>query len=301
MTPPTGEQHEITRGSARAIVTEVAASLRHFSIDGVDLTEPYGEASTPPFADGIVLVPWPNRVEDGRWHWGGRKQQLDLTEPERHNASHGLLRYSPYRLLDRDASSVTLGATVFPQHGYPFQLETSVRYELVENGIAVTHSVRTVSDAAAPVGLGAHPFLTIGDVPSEELVLTVHAGSYLKVDDRLNPIAELTVERTDYDLRGGRLVGDLTLDTAFGRVATVDGASAVLQAPDGREVRLTQDDSLPWVQVFVTPIFPKRGGLHTAVAVEPMTCPPNAFNTGVDLKWVEPGETWTVGWGIEYF
>ena len=297
---PTGEQFTITRGDATATITEVAAALRHFSIGGVDLTETYPETATPPFADGIVLMPWPNRIEDATWQLDGKPQNLDITERDKNNALHGLLRYSPYRLVERDESSVTLGAVVFPQHGYPFHLDTNVRYELVDGGLNVTHSVTNLSAAKAPVAIGTHPFLTIGDVPTEELQLTVYAATRFEVDARLNPIREIDVEGPNYDLRPGRAVKDLQLDDAFGGLITVDGVSAILRAPDGREVRLLQDDNHPYVQVFTTRRFPKNGGLGLAVAVEPMTAPPNAFNTGIGVRWVEPGESWTVGWGIQY-
>lgn len=300
MNAPTGEQFVITRGSSRAVITQVAAALREFSIGGIDLTEPYPAESTPPSGDGIVLMPWPNRVADGRWTLNGEPQQLDITEVDRSNALHGLLRYTPYTLVERTESSVTLAATVFPQHGYPFLLDTTVRYELVDGGLAVTHTATNRSAAAAPVAVGTHPFLSIGDVPSEELTLTVHASTYFDVDDRLNPIAEVAVENTRFDLRGGVPVAGLELDTAFGGVATVDGVSAVLRAPDGREVRLLQDENHGYVQVYTTTTFPKKGGPGVAVAIEPMTAPPDAFNSGLGLRWVEQGETWTVGWGIQY-
>lgn len=299
-TAPTGEQFVITLGTARATITELAAALREFSIGGVDLTEPYPEQSTPPFSNGIVLMPWPNRIEDAVWQLDGAPQQLAITEPDKNNALHGLLRYAAYRLIERDESSVTLGAVVFPQHGYPFHLDTTVRYELVENGLDVTHQVHNLSDAKAPVAIGTHPFLTIGDVPSEDLSLTVYAATRFEVDARLNPIREIDVEGPNYDLRGGRPVKDLHLDDAFGGLITVDGVSAVLRAPDGREVRLLQDDNHPFVQVFTTRDFPKKGGKGLAVAVEPMTAPPNAFNSGIGVHWVEPGDSWTVGWGIRY-
>lgn len=297
---PTGEQFVITHGTARAVITELAAALREFSIDGVDLTEPYPETSTPPFGDGIVLMPWPNRIEDAIWQLEGEPQRLAITEPDKNNALHGLLRYTAYRLVEHTESSVTLGAVVFPQHGYPFHLDTTVRYELVDGGLDVTHSVTNLSAAKAPVAIGTHPFLTIGDVAPEELELTVYAATRFEVDARLNPIREIAVEGPNYDLRPGRPVKDLQLDDAFGGLNTVDGVSAVLRAPDGREVRLLQDDNHPYVQVFTTRKFPKKGGLGLAVAVEPMTAPPNAFNSGLGVRWIEPGQSWTVGWGIRY-
>ena len=301
----TGEQFVLTRptatGSSTAIITEVAAALRTFQIDGVDLTEPYGPERTPPFGDGIVLAPWPNRVEDGIWMLDGKRQHLDITEPARHNAIHGLLRSTAYRVTDQSESSVTLAATVYPQHGYPFMVDTTVTYELVEGGLTVTHGLHNVSAAKAPVAVGTHPFFRIGDVPTAELVLRLNAGTRFETDDRLIPVAESPVEGTKYDLRDGVRVGDLYLDDAFGGVVMTGGESvSSLTAPDGRRVELWQDDQHPYVQVFTTRKFPKDGGLGLAVAIEPMTAAPNALNTGLGLRWLEPDENWVVRWGIRY-
>ena len=297
---PTGEQYSISRGPYAATITEVAAALREFTVDGVDLTEPYSASATPPSGDGIVLAPWPNRVRDGRWLLDGVVQQLDITEVDLNNALHGLLRYSPYRLLERGEHYVVLGAGLFPQHGYPFRLETTVRYELVDDGLEVTHTAHNLSQTDAPVAFGTHPFLTIGDVPTELLTFTLNATTHFEVDARLNPIGQSPVDGTDFDLRAGRLVGELSLDDAFGGVQPIDGVSAILRAPDGREVRLKQDENHGYVQVYTTRTFPKRGGPALAIAVEPMTAPPDGFNSGLGLRWVKPGETWTVGWGIQY-
>jgi aldose 1-epimerase len=305
MRAPTGEQFRITRstpsGQAEALITELAASLRGFSIGAVDLTQPYAETSKTPFGCGIVLVPFVNRIEDGLWLLDGDEQQLDLTEPDKHNAIHGLLRNTAYRVVEQSEGAITLGATVFPQHGYPFMLETTVTYTLSDDGITVTHSIRNDSDVPAPVAVGTHPFLQIGDVPTEELVLSVNAATRFPVDARLNVDGELPVEGTKYDLRGGRKISELDLDDAFGELSPVNKETASLTAPDGRSVSLWQDDDFPYVQVFTTRIFPKiGGGFTTGVAIEPMTAPANAFNSGQSVKWLEPDTTWTASWGIRY-
>jgi aldose 1-epimerase len=304
VTAPTGEQFVIERptphGPARAVVTELAGGLRELSIGGVDLVESFPETASPPFAAGIVLVPWPNRVRDGVWSHAGVRQQLDLTEPGKHNAIHGLLRNTAYRLVGHEQASVTLSATVFPQHGYPFLLDTEVRYRLVDDGITVTNTVHNRSDVPAPVAIGSHPFLRIGEVPTEELILEAYADTHLELDDRAIPIGAHPVSGTEYDLRGGRRVGELRLDDAFADVRPVDGVSAVLRAPDGREVRLRQDAAHGYLQVFTPRTFPRATGPGLAIALEPMTAAPDALNSGAGLRMLEPGEAWSVGWGIQY-
>jgi aldose 1-epimerase len=303
--PALGEQYELTLETAgrsvRAVITEVAAAIRHLSVDGVEITAGYDEDIPPPFGCGIVLVPWPNRVRDGQWTYRGQTLQLDITEPARGNALHGLLRNTPYQLVERTESSVTLRAVVFPQNGYPFRLDTTVCYTLGSDGLQVTHTVRNVGSACAPVAVGAHPFLAIGDVPTETLTLTVAADRHIDVDDRLNPVSFTSVHGTDWDLREGRLVATLDLDDAWA-VSTMTGGGSThwLSAPDGRSVSLWADQQFGYVQVFITREFPRAGGLITAVAIEPMTAPADAFNNGQGLRWIDPGERWSASWAIRY-
>ncbi|SDY42110.1 aldose 1-epimerase [Herbiconiux ginsengi] len=284
-----------------AIVTQVAAGIRALEVDGVALVETFSEASTPPGAAGIVLVPWPNRVAGGRWTLAGAAQQLDITEPKQGNAIHGLLRSTGYRLLEREPHRVLQGATVYPQHGYPFLLETTVEHRLTADGMTVTHTILNESDQAAPVAVGAHPYLAIGDLPVGELTLTIDASTRFLTDDKQIPVSEEDVAGTDFDLTQGRRVAGLTIDHGFGGVATHDGRSVQrLEAPDGRRVELWADDSFGYVQVFTPQNFAAPDGPRPAVAIEPMTAPADAFNSGQGLRWLRPGERWELAWGIRY-
>ena len=292
----TGRQFELRRDDALAVVTELAAGLRLYSRAGVQLTESYGDADIPPGATGITLAPWANRVEDGVWHLEGKKQQLDITEVSRNNASHGLLRNAAYALVDESEFSVTLEATVFPQHGYPFLVRHRVRYEIDANqDLRVEQTLVNDSEAQAPFVLGAHPYLRLGDVAPEDLTLTVKAGSRLVADERLIPRSTALVEG-GFDLSEGRAVAGLDIDVAFTDLA-YDGGTArhTLSAADGRSVSLVQDENCQYVHVFVTDTFPGRS---KAVALEPMTGPANAFNSGDGLRWLAPGESFTITWGI---
>lgn len=305
MRAPTGEQHVLSRGSgsrrSRAIITEVAASLRELVVDGVAITETYPEQASTPLGCGIVLVPWANRVADGRWALDGVDQQLDITEPARNNAIHGLLRNAAYSVLSRGDDTITLAATVFPQHGYPFLLDTTVRYDLLDDGLRVTHTVTNRSAAAAPVALGVHPYFRIGDVPVADLVLTVDADTRFETDARLIPVGQVPTAATGFDLRSGRRVGDLSLDDAFGGLAVVDGVIRHrLTAPDGRSIEVWQQPDWGYVQVFTTREFPSPDGPALAVAIEPMTAPPDALNSGIGLRWLARDEQWSGSWGVSY-
>ena len=293
---PTGEQYEIVSGDVHAIVTEVGAGLRGLHHGGRHLIETFDESVRPPRGMGAVLVPWPNRTANGKWPWNGVDQQLPLTEPATGNAIHGLLRLTLYRVLDRSADAITLGAVVPMQNGWPVPLETSVRYTASADGLTVTHTVRNVGTAPVPFGIGAHPYLRAGDTPTDDCVLTVSATTNIPLSGGIPTGPAVPVEH-DLDLRDGRPVKELQLDHAFGGCAPADGDTLVrhrLAAPDGT-TELWAEPVFGFAQVFTPPDLVDRG---RAVAGEPMTCPPDALNSGDGLITLAPDETWTGSWGI---
>lgn len=294
---PTGRRFVLRRDGVIAEIAQVGGSLRALTVGGTDLVSRYADDLATPSASGVVLVPWPNRIRDGIWHDDGEIRRLAVTEPAFGNASHGLLRFSPYAADSEPTDRVTLRADVYPQTGYPFHLATAVTYALTATGVHVTHNLTNVGTGSAPVALGTHPFLEIGGVDTAELVIRSSGTSRLILDDQKIPVGEQPVD-ADTDLRDGRRIGDLSLDTAYrGLTRDADGrVRHTLTAPDGRVSTLWQGVGFEWAQVFTTDRYPAR---DLAVAIEPMTAPANAFNSGTDLRRLAPGETWTLEWGIE--
>lgn len=289
---PTGEQFTIRSGEVEAVVTEVGAGLRALTAGRRALVETFGADVRPPRGAGAVLVPWPNRTAGGRWTWEGTRQQLALTEPDAGNAIHGLLRHVPYRVVERDAAAIVLGAVVPPQPGWPVPLDTTVRFAVDADGLTVTHAVTNVGTAPVPFGVGAHPYLRAGEAATDDCTLTLAATTVLPLRDGLPSGPE---EPIDPALRAGLALRGVELDHAFGGAEPVDGrVRHRLSGPDGA-VELWADPAFGWVQVFTPDDHPGRG---RAVAVEPMTCPPDALNSGTGLLVVAPGETWTGSWGI---
>jgi aldose 1-epimerase len=296
-TVPTGEQYEITSGSHRAIVTEVGATLRGFSVDGRDVVRGFAAEQTVSGGRGQNLIPWPNRIRDGRYTFGGITQQLVLSEPARHNASHGLARYVPWVLVAKNADAVSNRIRIYPQPGWPGTLEALITHQVSEDGLTVTVEATNVGTTDLPFGYGAHPYLTVGETRVDEVRLTVPAASYLEVDDRLLPVAVSPVDDTIYDLRRGTVLGSASLDTAMTDLARdPDGRWRVSVELGERYAELWGDETMRWMQIFT-------GGPNRdwSIAVEPMTCGPDAFNPGPthgDMKVLAPGETFVGQWGI---
>jgi aldose 1-epimerase len=299
--PASGRQFEIRRGAAIAKVGQVAAVLREFTVDGTHFTETSDDAWVPPMGCGMILAPWPNRIADGVWLLDGKKQQLDITDVGHGHAIHGLLRNTAYDPVDEQESAVTLAATIYPQHGYPFTVDTTVTFELTDDGLTVTHRLTNVGTDAAPFGVGAHPYVRVGEHPVGDLVITLSGREYARTDARLIPESIDPVDGTPVDLRGGVLLSGLAADVALTGFDVVAGrVEHRLDAPDGTGLRVWADEAFGWAQVYSPPNFPGPGKprQRKAIAIEPMTCAVNAFNTGVGLRWLDPGETWSGSWGL---
>ena len=197
-------------------------------------------------AAGQNLIPWPNRIRDGRYTFEGSTQQLALSEPARHNASHGLGRYVAWTLVDRSADAVTNRVRIYPQTGWPGTLEALVTHQVGESGLVVTVHATNIGAGNLPYGYAAHPYLTVGEELVDEIALTVPAESYLEVDDRLLPIALAPVDGTPNDLRSGPVLGPANLDVAMtGLARDADGRWRVRLTLGERQTELWGDESMP--------------------------------------------------------
>jgi aldose 1-epimerase len=297
---PTGEQIQIEAGNQKAVAVEVGGGLRSYSAAGRDLLDGYGVHEPSSSGRGQLLIPWPNRLENGSYEFDGRRHQLPLTEPERQNAIHGLVRRLLWQVRERDASRVVLAHDLRPQPGYPFSLALAVEYALSAEGLLVQTTATNVGEDACPYGCGAHPYLTLGTGVVDSLVLRAPAGTVLLSDDRGLPVGSASVEETGLDFRQPRRIGSTTLDHAFTDLERDEDGLARVQLSDpgtGTGLTLWADESYRYLMLFTGDPLPDVA--RRSLAVEPMTCPPNAFRSGESVVRLEPGAAWTGAWGIE--
>lgn len=292
----TGQQFTLVAGDHEATVVEVGAGLRRYLHRGVEVTAGYAEGELPPKATGIALVPWPNRVRRGHYRFEGVEYQLAPTELGTGNAIHGLGRWARWVPRSVDFATVTLELDIVPQPGWPFEVLVEVTYALhVERGLAVTIAATNHGVARAPFGAGFHPYLSTRGKRLADVTLKVPAGQRLIADEAGFPVGHQSVAGTPYDLRRGRRLRELRLDDGFTDLALIDGRGAVEVRTRSGGAQLWFDATFGYLQVF-TPDPLAQG--RPAVAVEPMTCPADAFNSGAGLIVLEPGGTWTGSWGI---
>jgi galactose mutarotase-like enzyme len=298
--PPSGLQHRLVHGDQEAVVTEVGATLRAYTVGGRPAILGFDVTEHATHARGQLLLPWPGRVGNGRYRWQGVDHQLPLDEEELTNAIHGLVRWSNWTAETPSANRVVMRYRLHPRDGYPFCLDLVASFELADAGLRATLSGTNLSGVPAPFGAGVHPYLAVDGERVDGWRLAVPAETRLRTDSRMLPIGRAPVAGTEFDFREPRVIGSTQLDTAYtDLVCDPDGLTRVsLEAPDGRRLVLWTDSGCPWLVLFSADPLPsdeRRRGL----AVEPMTCPPDAFRSGEDLIALQPGETATLSWGID--
>jgi aldose 1-epimerase len=299
MIAPSGEQITIALRDQQAVIVEVGGGLRSYSLGGRELVDGYSPHEMSSSGRGQVLIPWPNRLEDGSYEFDGKQHQLPLNEPERRNAIHGLVRWTAWSTAEREAHRVVMQHVLYPQPGYPFLLRTSIEYELSDRGLRVRTTTTNLGSERCPFGRGAHPYLTLGTTTIDRLFLTLPAATVLKSEQRGLPIDSKALDGSDYDFRQSRPIGSTVLDHAFTDLQRDESgtASVKLRDPDtGIQVSLWVDHSYPYLMLFSGD--PLANVSRRSLAVEPMTCPPNALRTGVSLIRLESGGSCTGTWGI---
>jgi aldose 1-epimerase len=296
---PSGEQIEISAGDQRAVVVEVGGGLRSYTAGGADVLDGYAADEQSLSGRGQVLLPWPNRLQDGSYEFDGRRHQLALTEPEVSNAIHGLVRWVGWRVAEREPDRVVMEHTVHPQPGYPFTLAVTVDYALTDMGLSVQTTATNVGSTACPYGCGHHPYLTLGTAAVDTVELQAPGRRVLISDERDLPRGSEPVDGTEYDFRVSRSIGGTKLDNAFTDLERGENGRAVVRIGDpgsGASRTLWVDESYPYLMLFTGDTRPDVN--RRSLAVEPMTCPPNAFRSGDSLIRLDPGQSTTGNWGI---
>ena len=291
---PSGEQVELTVEDQHVVVVGVGGGLRRYDVGDESVLDGYSVVSMCASGRGQLLAPWPNRVQDGSYEFEGERYQLAIDEPERQNAIHGLVRWSTWSVTDHEPQRAVLEQRLHPSPGYPFTLDLRVEYSLADDGLVVRAAATNVGEEPCPYGFGAHPYLSAGGGLVDELELCIPAGTALISDERSIPKGRRSVDGTELDFRVSKQLGSVQLDHCF--TDLVRGGDGRVRVELGGRATLWADESFPYVMVFTGDALPDVA--RRSVAVEPMTCAPNAFRSGDGLVRLVPGETHSGSWGI---
>jgi aldose 1-epimerase len=292
---PTGRQFEIRHGDQRAVAVELGATLRVYEAGDQPVLAGFAEDEPARGGRGAVLLPWPNRIEDGRYRFGGVDHQLPIDDAGDGHAIHGLVRWVAWIPIAHEPAAVTLETTVLPRPGYPFTLAARVRYELATDGLTVTTVVRNLGPDAAPVGFGHHPYLAVRGNRIDGAILEVPARSLYRTGARRLPEPAREIADGPFDFRTGRPIGATVLSGTYFDLERDPAGRAWVRVD---ETRLWLDRAYPYVMVFSGEDLPDPSEHRRSLAVEPMTCPPNAFRSGTGLTVLEPRRALRASWGI---
>lgn len=297
----TGRQWVIGHGRQQAIITEVGATLRSYAVGTQPVIHGFAADERSQGGRGQVLAPWPNRIDGGAYTFGAVAAQAPINEVDRQTAIHGLVRWQPWAMVATAQNRVRLHCVLHPSPAYPFHLDMEIEYHLGRRGLTVTTDVKNVGPTDLPFGLGFHPYLVVGTLRIDTARLRVPARRFVVADARGLPVSTESVLGTPFDFTEQRPVGATQLDTAFGTLERgADGRARVdLDHSDtGGGVTVWADECFPWFMVFSGDSLPVQDR-RVAMAIEPMTCPPNAFRSGEDLIVLTSGSSWSGSWGIE--
>lgn len=265
-----GKTIHLQAGHYEAKIVTVGAGLAELMHRGRHIVIPHKPEEIPQAHLGKVLVPWPNRVADGCYQHNGKTFQLAVNDPISHTAIHGLLAWRDWQINQQSASEVSLMIFLPPSYGYPFALVSEVIYRLgADCGLHVFIRTQNVGDEIAPYGAGAHPYLTCNLHPIDGCELTL-------------PASEETCGERDFTTP--RLIAQTTIDHTF-RTLPPDAEWEVRITSQSQNMSTFLRSHQPWLQIYTGEKLARRG-----LAVEPMTCPPDAFNSGISLIHLAPGE-----------
>jgi aldose 1-epimerase len=298
---PSGKQVSLARDSQQATIVGVGGGIRTYEVAGVAVLDGYRVDERCMFARGLPLIPWPNRLQHGRYTWDGEHYQVPINEVEKDNAIHGYTRWLNWALTTDGPDTAVAALRLHPQDGYPFILDLSVTYSLGPGGLTVTNTATNVGSTDCPYAHGAHPYISVGTEKIDTATLTMPAATYLPVDDAEIPIGRAPVAGTEFDFRSARRIGSVQIDRAFTDLTRdADGTARVVMSSSatGRAVTLWVDSSYPYIMLFTGDTIDPSARRRDGLGVEPMTCPPNGFATGENIRRLEPGASVTTRWGI---
>ncbi len=268
-------------GDWSATVVEVGGGIRELSHEGTPVLDGYGVGEMASGGRGQPLLPWPNRMTGGRYTFEGRTMQAPISEPSTGSAIHGLTRWVNWRVADERPDACAMALRLHPQPAYPFMLDLRIDYALGDAGLAVTLTATNAGEGPLPFGAGFHPYLTAGSATVDDCRLTLPAAA-----------------PPERDFRAAAPIGDRVIDDCYtGLARDAEGVARVdLEGPAGT-VTLWLDAFWSHVMVFTgDTLAPERR--RRGLAIEPMSCAPDAFNTGEGLRVLAPGASAAGSWGI---
>lgn len=288
---------KLQSGDYTAIIRKHGAGLNSLTFRNRNLVEPF-LLGQPARYRGDLLAPWPNRIRDGKYLVEGKTYEVPINETNRQTSLHGLINNLNWDITIKSRNRVELGVELLESISFPTSLIFRAIYALSDKGLTIEIHANNSGTKRAPYGVSIHPYLIA--FPSEKVdqwKLAMNSDQVLAVDQkRLLPLQLCEVSELNYDFRQGAKIGNRFIDHAF-KVDESKPRLISLFSQNGNGVEMTFDSSARWIQIHTA----DRNGdsdSRSCLAVEPMSCPPDAFNSKIDLIWLEPNQSTSSSWRI---
>ncbi|MEB3691398.1 MAG: aldose 1-epimerase [Caldisphaeraceae archaeon] len=257
----------LRKDKSRAEIEEVGSYLYSLTINGKDVLL-RGNKKNFTLGGMAILVPFANRIRGGKYTFEGKEYTLERNEEG--NAIHGLILDKRFNVKEKSDDSVLL-EYLLSNKGYPAKIRVEVSYALGESSLETKISVTNIDNTSAPLVVGAHPYFLVSDDWKIE-------PKKVKKCLAVNRIP--TGKMIDFDLSTNREYDDcfyicngLTLISSYS------------------SIRISSND-MCFYQIYT--------GIKGAVAIEPMSGAPDAFNNKIGLKILKPHSTTSYSFTISY-
>jgi aldose 1-epimerase len=287
------------KGDMLAIVPAFGANLLDVQFNHISVLDGYNtpeELVENKWSKNIILFPFPNRLRDGKYQYGGQTYQFPINNASSHNAIHGFSKNVEMHVshveTKKEYASITCTYTHAATHkAYPFHFTFNITFILRGGSLEIEMVFINTDKVALPVGLGWHPYFKISD-KSDDTSLQMPDCQLIDIDARMLP----TGKKTPFnDFKKLTKIGHTTLDNGFYITNRTENAEVKLKSDKGTLTYWQETGAAKWnfLQVFTPPH-------RESIALEPMTCNIDAFNNQDGLVHLLPKASLQGRFGVSF-
>jgi aldose 1-epimerase len=255
-------------------------------IDGYDNEADFKTNLTGKGFKGSKLSPFVCRLKNGRYNFGQKEYTTNKFFLDKH-AIHGLIYDAAFTVINKWDGEKSGGVTLSYQYtatdnGYPFKYTCAVTYELKSGDVlTVTTAITNNDEGIIPMQDGWHPYFTFGG-SINDLQFEFQSKEIVEFDSGLVPTGKLI----PYEEFGSlKKIGDTQLDNCFTvNFAECQPMCVLRDAAKKIQIEIHPDKTYPYLQIYTPPH-------RNSIAIENLSGAPDAFNNGMGVTVLTPGET----------
>lgn len=240
--------------------------------------------------EGSLLFPFPNRLVEGKYLFKGQEYQFPQNDFGRPNALHGLVHDQKFELIFKGEDYLHYQYKYDGSNeAYPFPYILDITYIVRHNELEIEVEILNTGENSMPCGFGWHPYFDL-QIAKADCRFKLPKVKKVEVNEILVP----TGDKSEFkDFQEFRPLTGYLLDNCFSLDQIKERSSTFLTCPGFGTLEVWQNQHFPFIQVFKPD--------DRSIAIEPMTCGINAFNTKQGLKELSPQEVWALKLGLKFY